>query len=300
MISALLLMLMFADNSKVVPYGISLHQKRTLFAKNEAAAIWVRVGNNSPRELKVKHLPDVMDYLVVTKNGVELEKSEKYRKINLYQKVVELRMNGHEDLGIDLSRLFPDMKKGGVFKVFYRSPAFDLTGKPVKISELDLPNLDAVYRLKTSMGEIDMHLLKEEAPNHVKNFAILVAEGFYKDMIFHRVARGFVIQTGDPKGDGSSGSGFTLDMEWSPFAKHRQYSVGMARTMEMDSADSQFYICLQDRKELNKDYTVFGKVIQGMKVVDSIGMVGTSGPYGKPPNKPFDDVLLDSIEIVQP
>ncbi|PIE89255.1 MAG: hypothetical protein CR997_12030 [Acidobacteria bacterium] len=300
MIHLLLFTLLLSDMPKVTKYGISLHQKRTLFAVNEMAPIWVRVGNNSPRELKVKYLPNVMDSLKVTKAGVELKKNKKYQKIDLYRNMSELRVNGHKDLGVDLTRLFPEMKQGGIFEVAYQSEHFNLTGKNVRISTEKLPNLDAVYLLKTSMGDIGIKLIKEEAPNHVRNFAILSAEGFYKDMIFHRVVRGFVIQTGDPRGDGSGGSGFSLDMEWSPFVKHNKYMVGMARATERDSADSQFYICLEETRKLNKDYTVFGKVVSGMDVVDKIGVVGTTGPYGNPPNKPFDDVALYSVEIVEP
>jgi len=284
---------------RVARYGVSIVQKRTLFAQNEPAVIWIRLGNNSERELRKKYLPNVMDYIVVKHHDKELEKNPKYAGIDLLKHVEHLRMNGHKDLAIDLARLFPAMKKGGIFHLFFKNKQFNLTGKKVRISTQKLPDLDAVYRMNTTMGVIDLKLYKEEAPNHVRNFAILVAEGFYKHMLFHRVIRGFVIQTGDPEGDGTGGSGFSLDVEWSPFVKHKAYALGMARGTEHDSADSQFYICLEENKSLNKDYTVFGHVVAGQDVVDAIGKVGTTGKYGDPPNKPFDDVFLESMEIIE-
>ena len=296
----LMFVIMMSNVPRATPYGISILQKRTLFAQDEKVIITIRVGNNSARELKAKYFPNILEPILLMQDGVEVKQNEDFAKKEMFESVEFIRMNGQIDRKVDLALLFPAIKKGGTFEVFFKNKFFNLTGKPIKISQYDLPDLQSVFRAKTSMGDIDIKLYPAEAPNHARNFAILVREGFYKDMIFHRVARGFVIQTGDPKGDGTGGSGFPLDLEWSPFVKHHPYAVGMARNEERDSADSQFYICLDANKSLNKDYTVFGKVVKGTEVVDQIGLVGTTGPYGSPPNKPFEDIHLYSIEILPP
>lgn len=296
--SVLICCMLLFDSPKILPYGISIQQERTLFAKDEKVIVTVRVGNNAARELKVKYLPNILTPIKVFKDGTLLEQNKTFAEKAMFSNIEFIRLNGHIDRRIDLTLLYPQMVEGGEFDVLFQNDNFDIKAKSIKVSTLDLPDLHATFRLKTSMGDIDMQLYPAEAPNHAANFAILVAEGFYKDMIFHRVARGFVIQTGDPKGDGTGGSGYTLDVEWSPFVKHRKYAVGMARTDERDSADSQFYICLDHVKQLNKDYTVFGNVIKGQEVVDAIGLVGTTGAYGNPPSKPFEDVHLYNIEMI--
>jgi peptidylprolyl isomerase len=118
-------------------------------------------------------------------------------------------------------------------------------------------------------GRVVIQLLPELAPKHVARVKELTRKGFYDGLTFHRVIEGFMAQTGDPKGDGTGGSGQNLPAEFSrePFVRG---TVGAARAASPNSADSQFFICFEPAPFLNGKYTVWGKVTQGMEFVDKI------------------------------
>jgi len=118
-------------------------------------------------------------------------------------------------------------------------------------------------------GKIVFKFFPDGAPNTVKNFIKLADKGFYNGLAFHRVVPGFVIQGGDPAGNGSGGPGYTIKAEFNDH-KHLRGSVAMARTNDPDSAGSQFYICLAPQPGLDHQYTVFGQVTQGDELLDSI------------------------------
>jgi len=118
-------------------------------------------------------------------------------------------------------------------------------------------------------GEITIAFFPEDAPKTVENFVKLAKKHFYDGLAFHRVEPGFVVQGGDPKGNGSGGPGYTIKAEFNK-QKHVRGAVAMARTQEPDSAGSQFYICFQSQPNLDGQYTVFGIVTKGMDVVDRI------------------------------
>lgn len=124
--------------------------------------------------------------------------------------------------------------------------------------------------LETAKGTIKFELKEAEAPITTKNFIDLTQKGFYNGIIFHRVEPGFVIQGGDPKGNGTGGSGKTIPLEIAPSLTHKKGAVGMARSQEPNSASSQFYICLEDAKFLDKNYAVFGQVTEGQDVAQKI------------------------------
>ncbi len=127
----------------------------------------------------------------------------------------------------------------------------------------------ALARITTPKGEIVFKFYPNEAPLHSAAFIKLARAGFYDGLTFHRVEPGFVIQGGDPVGNGTGGPGYTLDAEFSELP-HLKGSVAMARSSNPNSAGSQFYICLDDAPFLNRQYTVFGHVVEGQSVVDSI------------------------------
>ena len=140
--------------------------------------------------------------------------------------------------------------------------------------------------LKTKNGDIVIRLLPDIAPKHVKQIQALVARHFYDGIVFHRVIPGFMAQTGDPTGTGSGGSDLPnvpLEASTTPF---KRGSVGMARSQDPDSANSQFFIMTADTPSLNGNYTVFGEVVSGMDVVDKI-KAGTQANNGavKNPDK---------------
>ena len=140
--------------------------------------------------------------------------------------------------------------------------------------------------LNTSKGEVIIQLLPDIAPNHVARISELVEEGFYTNILFHRVIPGFMAQTGDPLGNGTGGSGKNIKAEFSNY-QYKNGTVGMARTNDPNSADSQFFICFDGCTHLTGQYTVWGQVESGMDVVESINQ-------GEPPSDP-DKIISASL-----
>lgn len=135
-------------------------------------------------------------------------------------------------------------------------------------------------------GVIKAELYSEHAPNTVNNFLSLVNKGFYDGVIFHRVVRGFVIQGGDPTGSGSGGPGYRIKGEFSENGckntlSHKRGMLSMARAQHPDSAGSQFFIMHDDAEYLDGKYAAFGKVTEGLDVVDAIAAVPT-GRWERP------------------
>ncbi len=130
-------------------------------------------------------------------------------------------------------------------------------------------------------GIIKAELYPEIAPNTVANFVTLVASGFYDGLIFHRVIPGFMIQGGDPKGTGMGGPGYSIQGEFARNGfrqnnlRHTRGVLSMARSMMPNSAGSQFFIMHADAPHLDGDYAAFGKVTEGMDVVDAIAAAPT-------------------------
>jgi peptidyl-prolyl cis-trans isomerase B (cyclophilin B) len=146
---------------------------------------------------------------------------------------------------------------------------------------------------------ITLELYPEIAPNTVNNFIDLAQSGYYNDLKFHRVIKDFMIQGGDPIGNGTGGPGYTIDAEFTkekgPFTtyiSHERGIVSMARSNDVNSAGSQFFIVHQDSDFLDLQYTAFGKVINNIEVVDEIANVKT-GEY----DDPEEDVTIKSIVI---
>ena len=123
--------------------------------------------------------------------------------------------------------------------------------------------------LEITHGRVVIQLRPDLAPNHVARICELAQEGFYDGIVFHRVIDDFMAQTGDPTGTGMGGSGKKLKAEFNK-ESHVRGTVSMARSSAPDSADSQFFICLDDASFLDGKYTVWGRVIEGMEHVDKI------------------------------
>ena len=124
-------------------------------------------------------------------------------------------------------------------------------------------------RITTKRGEIVFEFFPDDAPNTVAAFIKLARSGFYDGLTFHRVEPGFVIQGGCPYGTGTGGAGYQLKAEFNE-RPHDAGAVAMARAQTADSAGSQFYICLEDAHFLDRKYTVFGRVTQGLDVTRQI------------------------------
>ena len=124
--------------------------------------------------------------------------------------------------------------------------------------------------IETDRGTIKAELYTQKAPITTKNFIELADSGFYNGLKFHRVEPDFVIQGGDPKGDGTGGSSKNIPLEISPELNHVEGALGMARSQDPNSASSQFYITLAPTPFLDGNYAVFGKVVSGMEVARKI------------------------------
>ncbi|HYD32432.1 MAG TPA: peptidylprolyl isomerase [Azospirillaceae bacterium] len=133
-------------------------------------------------------------------------------------------------------------------------------------------------------GRVVIELRPDLAPNHVARIKELARQGFYDGVVFHRVIDGFMAQTGDPTGTGTGGSGKKLKAEFSK-ESHVRGTTSMARAMDPNSADSQFFICFQPANHLNGQYTVWGKVVEGMEHVDNIKKGAPGSGTVKDPDK---------------
>lgn len=123
--------------------------------------------------------------------------------------------------------------------------------------------------LELQYGPVVIEMYPDSAPKHVARIKELVRQEFYDGITFHRVIEGFMAQTGDPKGDGTGGSGQNLEAEFND-RMHLRGTVSMARANDPDSADSQFFICFRPAFNLDGQYTVWGRVASGMEHVDKI------------------------------
>lgn len=157
--------------------------------------------------------------------------------------------------------------------------------------ESKVANRIAVF--DTNMGEFEVELFEDKTPITTKNFIDLAQEGFYDEVIFHRIIDGFMIQGGDPTGTGMGGPGYTIEDEFTPELTHESEGIlSMANTGRPHTGGSQFFITLAATPWLDGHHTVFGKVIKGMEVVREIGHVKTG-----PQDRPVHDVVINKITI---
>jgi cyclophilin family peptidyl-prolyl cis-trans isomerase len=148
-----------------------------------------------------------------------------------------------------------------------------------------------MHILVKDYGEIVIKLHTNTVPKNTANIVKLANEGFYNGLTFHRVIKGFVIQGGCPRGDGTGGPGYEIEDEITPQLKHLKGTVAMANHGP-NTNGSQFYICLAPLPRLDGGYTIFGQVVEGMDIVDRIGSVKTG-----PGDKPVTPVLMEKVWI---
>lgn len=133
----------------------------------------------------------------------------------------------------------------------------------------DIKDPENTLLMETTQGAVVIEMRPDLAPNHVARIKELVREGFYDGIVFHRVIDGFMAQTGCPQGTGTGGSGKKLRAEFNK-ESHQRGVCSMARAMDPNSGDSQFFICFGNASFLDGQYTVWGKVLEGMEHVDKI------------------------------
>jgi cyclophilin family peptidyl-prolyl cis-trans isomerase len=131
-------------------------------------------------------------------------------------------------------------------------------------------DLENTLYLDAPAGRVVIEMRPDLAPVTVAHIKELVRRGFYDGIAFHRVIPGFMAQTGDPKGDGTGGSGHPIKGEFSPTEKHVRGVVSMARTNDPNSADSQFFIMFDAAPSLDGKYAIWGKVVSGMEYIDAV------------------------------
>ena len=161
-----------------------------------------------------------------------------------------------------------------------------------------MSNIVNVEIVMENDDSIKLELYKDKAPITVENFVKLANEKFYDGLIFHRVIAGFMIQGGDPNGIGTGGPGYQIKGEFALNGvkndiSHLRGVISMARSMNFDSAGSQFFICHADSTFLDGQYAAFGKVTEGIDVVDSIAEVPTNFN-----DKPIRDQRIKTIRVI--
>ncbi|MDD2397893.1 MAG: peptidylprolyl isomerase [Sedimentibacter sp.] len=158
--------------------------------------------------------------------------------------------------------------------------------------------MNPVVKFEFENGDIiKAELYPEMAPNTVKNFISLINKNYYDDKIFHRVIKGFMIQGGCPNGNGMGGPGYSIKGEFNSNGfnnelKHTEGVLSMARSMSPDSAGSQFFIMHQKSPHLDGQYAAFGKVIEGMDVVNKIAATKTDRM-----DRPVSEVKLNKVTV---
>ena len=191
---------------------------------------------------------------------------------------------------------------GAVATIRLVKPDFftSLFEKPVESAYAETDDVTNYVKLSVKgYGDIVMELYPDVAPITVANFQMLVHDKFYDGLTFHRVIPNFMIQGGDPKGDGTGGSPNTIKGEFSANGvtnnlSHKRGVVSMARkSSPMDSASSQFFICNADSTYLDGSYAAFGRVVEGMDVVDAISAVSCNSS-----DKPLTDVVIETARFV--
>jgi peptidyl-prolyl cis-trans isomerase B (cyclophilin B) len=166
------------------------------------------------------------------------------------------------------------------------------------------PAVKEVAVLKTSKGEMTLEFWSDVAPNTVQNFKRLAREGFYNGTAFHRIVKGFMIQGGDPLTKdpanedrfGTGGPAEKIKAEFNT-KKHEKGVISMARSMDPDSAGSQFFICLDAASFLDGKYTTFGRLIKGEDVLVKIGETPVAPNRGGEMSKPLERVVVESVTI---
>ena len=149
-----------------------------------------------------------------------------------------------------------------------------------------------IAEFNTNKGSFKIELYNDKAPMTVGNFIKLVDQGFYNGLIFHRVIPDFMIQGGCPHGTGRGGPGYTIRDEFHPDLKHDSKGVLSMANAGPNTGGSQFFITVAPTPWLDKHHSIFGKVIEGIEVVDNISKVETD-----PNDKPVADIVINKIEI---
>jgi peptidyl-prolyl cis-trans isomerase B (cyclophilin B) len=211
---------------------------------------------------------------------------------------------------VDLKQLFPAIGQVGTYIVYAGTPT-DFAGTPLLIEDRSGkdsgpgPTVLKVEPLRyaemtTDMGKLTCVFYFDVAPNTADNFLDLASGGYYDGLTFHRIMPGFVIQGGDPRGDGTGGPGYTIGDEFSD-QQHLEGVLSMAHTSEPNSAGSQFFVCLNyaQTQQLDGKYAAFGKVTDGMDAVRKIAATPLAANQADPESgTPVKAPVIQKVEVL--
>jgi cyclophilin family peptidyl-prolyl cis-trans isomerase len=152
--------------------------------------------------------------------------------------------------------------------------------------------------IHTDFGDMNLTFLPDKAPKHVENFVDLAESGFYDGLTFHRVVEGFMIQGGCPKGNGTGNGPRRLDAEFND-TPHVRGTLSMARSQDPNSASCQFFICLDDARFLDRQYTAFGQIADdpSLETLSKIGAVATRDPGTGEKSAPIEPVKINNMTV---
>ncbi len=198
-----------------------------------------------------------------------------------------------------LRALFPLALAAGLLLTGTESGAQPKTGKTKGEKKADM--------IESPLGTIDIELFATDAPKTTENFMKLAERKYFNGVIFHRVAKGFVIQGGDPTGTGSGGKSawggrFADELNPGTASYKEGYKRGIVAMANAgpNTNTSQFFIMLDDNPRMPKNYTIFGKVVGGMQVVDSIGRSAITPQMGPTDGRPVHDFVMKTVSVVKP
>ena len=156
-----------------------------------------------------------------------------------------------------------------------------------------MPN--RIARFTTNQGEFKVELFEEKAPATTKNFIDLVEKEYYDGIVFHRVIAGFMIQGGCPSGTGTGGPGYTIDDEFHPELKHDSEGMLSMANSGPNTGGSQFFVTLAPTAWLDGRHAIFGKVIEGLETIRTIGTTATG-----PGDRPLQEIAMEKVEVISP
>jgi cyclophilin family peptidyl-prolyl cis-trans isomerase len=195
-----------------------------------------------------------------------------------------------------ISDRYAGVTKLGRHTVVWEHPGEKARSAIVQVIREYDPDKEYLAEVFTSMGKFTLEFFPSVAPKNVKNFIDLAHSGFYDNRSFHMVIPGILIQTGDPKGDGTGYPGYRVPPEFSKI-RHLKGTLSMWHHHSTVDSGSQFFICLADQPQFDGHYTVIGQVRDGLDVVEKIGQVPTSEDKGRMPFRPLQAVNVERIRI---
>ncbi len=172
-----------------------------------------------------------------------------------------------------------------------------ITSNTIECKINNIPEVETMNRfavIETNMGTMKIELFEKRAPITTKNFIDLIEKGFYNGLKFHRVITDFMIQGGDPNGDGTGGPGYQIKDEFHPELKHDSAGILSMANAGPNTGGSQFFITLAPTPHLDNHHAVFGKVVEGMDVLEAIGTTETGAN-----DVPVEPVVMTSVTIVE-